>query len=236
LSIVDLFDWNVIRVLDGWATRLPVLDQVGGRLLELKPLFFVFALGVLWTIWFRQGRTSTAVRERVIVTVAGALIALVLGRLLAEALPMRTRPFAVAAAELRPLLSENGGALRTWSSFPSDHAVIVFALAVGIFTLSRRLGACALFLAAAWVCLPRMFFGLHYPTDLIGGALIGVAMMALAQSEALRPRLASPALAVYRRWPMWFYGIAAVVCWEIVRMFEDIRHPVAGAFALLHQG
>lgn len=233
MSIIDWFDWNLIRVLDFWATRLPLLDQVGGRLLELKPLYFAFALGVLWTIWFRQGRDSAQVRERVIVAVGGALIALVVGRLLAEGLPMRTRPFAVAATELRPLLAETGGALRTWSSFPSDHAVIAFAIAVGIFTLSRRLGTCALLLAAAWVCLPRMLFGLHYPTDLIGGALIGVALMLLAQRPAVRLHLASPALAMYRRWPVWFYGIGAVVSWEIVRMFEDIRHPVAAAFALL---
>lgn len=61
------------------------------------------------------------------------------------------------------------------ASFPSDHAVAAFAIAVSVALVGgRRVGA--LFLAGAtMVTLARVFVGLHYPGDVGGGALIGLA-------------------------------------------------------------
>ena len=57
-------------------------------------------------------------------------------------------------------------------SFPSDHAVAAFAIALSVAFVGRKMGA--LFLAAAtMVALSRVFVGLHYPGDIAGGALIG---------------------------------------------------------------
>jgi undecaprenyl-diphosphatase len=60
-------------------------------------------------------------------------------------------------------------------SFPSDHAVAAFAIACSVALLGgRRLGA--IFLAAAsTVAITRVFVGLHYPGDVLGGAAIGFA-------------------------------------------------------------
>lgn len=57
-------------------------------------------------------------------------------------------------------------------SFPSDHATAAFAIAFAVFFLARRVGA-GFLVAATLVALSRVFIGLHYPSDVVAGVLIG---------------------------------------------------------------
>lgn len=60
------------------------------------------------------------------------------------------------------------------SSFPSSHTYIVFAIATSIFLYGhRRLGA-LLFILAVCVAVSRVGTGLHYPSDTIAGAVLGI--------------------------------------------------------------
>ena len=59
-------------------------------------------------------------------------------------------------------------------SFPSDHAILVFAVTVVIATVSRRL-ALWLFLFSIVVLAARVYVGVHYPADVLGGAALGAA-------------------------------------------------------------
>jgi len=63
-------------------------------------------------------------------------------------------------------------------SFPSDHATFAFAIAVAVWKYDRKLGAVfgalAILLSAA-----RVYVGTHYPSDVLGGAVLGT-IVALA--------------------------------------------------------
>lgn len=59
-------------------------------------------------------------------------------------------------------------------SFPSNHAVNNFAAAVFVYRFYPNL-KWALFITAFLVSLSRVYLGLHYPSDIIGGAIIGSA-------------------------------------------------------------
>jgi undecaprenyl-diphosphatase len=79
----------------------------------------------------------------------------------------RPRPF-VSHQALTHLLS----APSPDPSFPSDHAAAAFAIAFAVFAFSRRVGV--VFLAAATlISLSRIALGLHYPSDVLAGALVG---------------------------------------------------------------
>lgn len=58
-------------------------------------------------------------------------------------------------------------------SFPSSHAVNNFAAAM-FFTFFYRHLKWILFSVASLMALSRIFVGVHYPSDVVGGALIGL--------------------------------------------------------------
>jgi undecaprenyl-diphosphatase len=125
---------------------------------------------------------------RVVTTGAALALALVLSRIAAALLP-EERPF-TTHPDLHPLVAHDPG-----QSFPSDHALAAFgiAFAVGAF-LSVRWGAVLLALAII-VAFSRVYIGVHYPSDVVGSALIAalaVAAVVLISRTAPVARMLSP--------------------------------------------
>lgn len=73
-------------------------------------------------------------------------------------------------------------------SFPSEHATAAFAIAMAIWLRDRRWGAVVLVLAAV-LALGRVALGLHYPVDVVGGALLGMGAALLLYLRPVRERL-----------------------------------------------
>lgn len=79
----------------------------------------------------------------------------------------RIRPYEVVDG-LRCIIAKEN----SWS-FPSGHAMTAFAAAVVIFkSRPRRLGCSGLALAFV-ISFSRLYVGVHYPTDVIFGAVMG---------------------------------------------------------------
>ncbi|MET9885186.1 phosphatase PAP2 family protein [Streptomyces sp. NPDC006430] len=61
-------------------------------------------------------------------------------------------------------------------SFVSGHATLAMALGVGLFLANRKLGLIGIGLALVeGIC--RVYLGVHYPTDVIGGFALGTAVV-----------------------------------------------------------
>src|SRR5207244_993112 len=82
-------------------------------------------MALLWWVWFRNEKTVQRDREIVISTIMACLLSVLIGRLLAHYLPFRVRPFDNPEFNF-PFPADEAGhpLLRTWSAFPSDHAMM----------------------------------------------------------------------------------------------------------------
>jgi undecaprenyl-diphosphatase len=114
-----------------------------------------------------------------IATAGGAIIALIVGGIIGT-LWDRPRPF--VAGHFTPLFAHPDDA-----SFPSDHLLVLGALAGAALMAWRPAALVTLALAVA-VALGRVIAGIHYVGDVVGGFLIGAAA-AIAVWVALTPVL-----------------------------------------------
>jgi undecaprenyl-diphosphatase len=89
------------------------------------------------------------------------------------------RPF--DALNFAPLIPESG------NSFPSGHASFFFALAMSIWFFSKEWGI-TYFILAALNGLARIYSGVHWPLDIIGGVIVGMGSAAFLYG-LLRPSI-----------------------------------------------
>jgi undecaprenyl-diphosphatase len=62
-------------------------------------------------------------------------------------------------------------------SFPSGHTTVSFASAVILYYYNKKLGIAG-FITASLIAFSRLYLFVHYPTDILGGILLGTACSA----------------------------------------------------------
>ncbi|MFC0398024.1 phosphatase PAP2 family protein [Paraburkholderia rhizosphaerae] len=197
----------------------------------------VVPLGVLCAIWFHPGEAQQVRRETVVATLCAGLVAFLLGRLLALTLPFRLRPlYDPSIHSMFPLSDQTGAGMRLWSSFPSDHAALWMAIAVGIFLVWRWIGMLAILHCVVFICLPRVYLGLHYPTDVIAGAAIGAFCTWLLTRTPIRSRFAPLCLRLIEYRPAVCYMLAFLFFFELATMFQEPRMLAVLVIKQLHRG
>jgi undecaprenyl-diphosphatase len=136
-------------------------------------------LGTFGAVWLAIGAVLALLwrRPSIFITV---LVADVLADLLAEAgklVVQRHRPF---ETQLGPASNTH--------SFPSGHSATSFACATVLAAYAPRWRV-VFFVLAALIALSRVYNGMHYPTDVLAGSVLGVlvGLLVLRAASARRP-------------------------------------------------
>lgn len=164
---------NLFLAINSLAGRNAAVDRGAVVVASYLPLLFVAFL--LW-LWFaRQG-----FRERVLAAGENALLAL--GINLAITLGyFHPRPFMVQRVHLLIRHAPE-------TSFPSDHATFMFALAFPLLAEARLRGAALVLAVLALVGgTARVFCGVHYPFDVLGSALVALTATVSTRFPFARP-------------------------------------------------
>ena len=138
---------------------------------------------VILAFWSRQYRMFVA-------AFGAALVARLGVKTLILVFVHRARPF-IDLANVRNLIgadiSEN------FQSFPSGHAIFFFALAMAVYMYDKRSGWW-FFVFATLMGAARVAGGIHWPSDIVGGAILGMvtAWLMVRLIPALRPRQIPP--------------------------------------------
>lgn len=178
-------------------------------------------LAFYWYLWFDR---APGRRREVAGALTAAVIVAILSRLVQIGLPFHQRPLHTPELGVHLPLGVSPETLNTFSSFPSDHAMLFFALCVPIWRYSRPLGLAAMLWTLVVIGLPRIYLGYHYPSDVLGGAIFGVGLMLLLEPLLLRSGLPDRIAKLAERRPSLFHACAFVVTLELAVLFYDTRH------------
>lgn len=125
-------------------------------------------VGILWIVICLLLICTKRFRKVGIIGLSSLLFCFILNNLLIKNIVQRPRPF-YTIQELSIIIPEPSE-----FSFPSGHASSSFAAANGIFLASRNKKAYVLYTLASLMAISRVYVGVHYLSDVLVGALLGI--------------------------------------------------------------
>lgn len=231
---MDRFDVTILHFLNQFAQRSDHFDKLVGLLFGNLLLEGGVMMSMLWWAWFRPSQTQKRDREIVVMGIGMCVVALVVTRLIAIAVGYRERPRYVEALHFKLPSGSAGYDMIKWSSFPSDHACLYFFMATTLFFISKKVGVFAYFHAFFVVCLTRMYLGIHYPTDILVGILLGVGFALLSLNNRLRTWIAAPPMRWFEERPTAFYPAFFLCTMVIATEFDPLRELLVDMWKIVH--
>ncbi|MDP3991135.1 MAG: phosphatase PAP2 family protein [Candidatus Nealsonbacteria bacterium] len=153
LVALDIDIFNRVNNLAGYQTYLDVL----GKFFASYLIYILIGLTLVF-LWKNR-------RAVFLSFLAGVLARFGLVELVRFFWP-RVRPFVENSVNL--LIKESSS-----SSFPSGHAAFSFALSFVVYQYNKKAGA-LFFVASFLIAVSRVFVGIHWPSDVLAGAVVGI--------------------------------------------------------------
>jgi membrane-associated phospholipid phosphatase len=185
MELVRWFDRTLLNFLTDLGGTASVRDNIVFIIANVLP--FVLIIAGVWLFFTgRTQRQREINRETTLIAVGATLLAIGIRALLAGAFA-RPRPYITYPhiEHLDPAPIFWGGSPNASYSFPSGHMFEMFAFAGTVYFIGKHprlawalLGVCIL------TGLARIAAGYHYPTDIVGGALLGLALAKLLSLQS----------------------------------------------------
>lgn len=159
------FDFYLFQQINNLAGHWPMLDSLG----VFFAVYFQYVLSVFLLVFLFLGKDSAEKNKNRLMVGLVFLSAGVARLGFTEILYQifhRLRPF--VAHQIHQLVAHDAA-----NSFPSGHAAFFFAMAMVVYLFNKKLGY--LFFAGAFlISVARIYVGVHYPLDILGGVAVGI--------------------------------------------------------------
>ncbi len=160
------YDTEVFKAINGLANHSRIIDLVGIFLAHYLP----YLLGVILLIFLFWPKNNSKNKIMVFIAIASAIISRFVVKTIILFFYNRPRPY-ITLPSAHKLISIS--ASENLQSFPSGHAIFFFALSTVVYNFNKKLGI-FFFICSILICIARVFVGVHWPSDILGGAVLGV--------------------------------------------------------------
>jgi undecaprenyl-diphosphatase len=162
----SLFLWiNATPDTPAWLISLATL--VARDLITIVPVLIV-------ALWLWGPRSQVGSQRRLVLKTAIALACALTVSWLIGSLYPHPRPFVIG-------LGHQFLAHDATESYPSNHGTIIFTFAIAFFCWHRAWSGVVLLAAGLAIAWSRIFLGVHWPMDMLGGLLLGMLSCLVAQ-------------------------------------------------------
>ena len=166
------YDIKIFQGLNNSAGQSKIVDGFGIFFAEYLP-YLMLAYLLCFLFWPKKDRTKNRAM------VVSAVIAAIVSRYVVKSLMIlfyeRPRPY-INLPLSHDLVSVSSA--ENLQSFPSGHAIFFFALSMVIYRFNKKLGA-VFFICSVVMSVSRIFVGVHWPSDILGGAILGIIVGAI---------------------------------------------------------
>ncbi len=149
---------EILKAITSYAWKNQILDKtmilIANSHVVIIPLYLIY-------LWFK-GRDE---KEVALLAATGIIVSLIISTGISSVY-YHPRPFAIGAAN--PLFGHEAD-----SSFPSDATTAMFSLAFMILLVRWYRSGSILVVLASLLGLARIFCGVHWPLDILGGIVVG---------------------------------------------------------------
>jgi undecaprenyl-diphosphatase len=235
--MINPFDFAVMRYINGLLRHWKLLDETMVFLRSSLLFSGGIPIAAFWYLWQQSSHDETDEKRQYLWSlISCCLIAVCLARLVSFMVPFRTRPLAEPSLDYQ--VPYGGQYLRStmiaWNSFPSDHAALLFCLAVGIWMVSRPVGSFVVTYVVFFAFFPLIYIGQHYPTDIIAGCVIGGGAALLLKIPTFRVSMARPAMSLMHKEAGLLYAILFLCTFEIGELFNSMAGVFFNGMKVLH--
>lgn len=157
---IDLYIFNLIN---GFAGKWASLDYFAMFCAEYLAYVLVAILLLFLAINFKK------YWKMVLEAIVAAVVTRFILTDFIRWLWFRPRPF--VALHFPPLINQSP----LEASFPSGHASFFFALSTIVFYYNKKAGS-LFYIGSFLIVIARVFVGIHWPSDVLAGALLGILM------------------------------------------------------------
>jgi undecaprenyl-diphosphatase len=173
-------EWSVLHTLNNFLYHHDAVEDPLLVYINASEALFVVTLVLVFL--FANGERLRKWRRTALAAVLSAGVALVIAKVISE-LVDRARPFVVDPHGVHIFSAHASD-----PGFPSDHATGAFAVAMAIYLRNRAWGTVAL-VAATLLAIGRVAIGVHFPSDVLAGALLGCGVALVLFAQPLRTRI-----------------------------------------------
>ncbi len=169
-------DYSVFSFFNSWTTVNAV-----SWFFVICAVYFAYLMPIILLVWWFVAKDRLTARKAIVLSVISAAVARLIVKSVIVSIWTRNRPF--IAHSVHDIINKSDNE----ASFPSGHAIAMFSIAPVVYRYNKKLGV-VMYVMAVLTAFSRVIVGVHYPSDVIGGAVLGI-LIGLLTVKLLDKRL-----------------------------------------------